>query len=249
MINLPIQQNTNFSLLIFELSVMTINFLSLPQKLYGWVAKGSILLLGIGTATLLGSSQALASEEIILSYSALGQSVSVRDLETFVETGEMSSSIRFLINATKQDPDDVRNALTKEIGLSLTFLSDVLNSLPGEYALFQAGQIIHPKSKPNRALIPSLRGALILSTSDDNKISLLEFFQNYPTQQMYVDARLLKNTSEDIIGFINRVEERFEVPLAIAKSFLEDMICDCEPSLQTNSGVSRELAIQSSELE
>ncbi len=218
---------------------MMIDFPSLQQKLSQWFTKGSILLLGIGTGTLLGSSKALASEEIILSYSALGQSVLVQDLETFVETGEMSSSVRFLIDVTKQNPDDVRTALTKEVGLSLTFLSKVLNSLPGEYALFQAGQIIHPKSKPNRALITSLRGALILSASDDNQISLLEFFQNYPTQQMYVDARLLKNTSEDVIDFLNRAEERLEVPLAIAKDFLEDMVCDCESGLQINAELSQ----------
>lgn len=218
---------------------MTIDFPSLQQKLSQWFTKGSILLLGIGTGTLLGSSKALASEEIILSYSALGQSVLVQDLETFVETGEMSSSVRFLIDVTNQNPDDVRTALTKEVGLSLTFLSKVLNSLPGEYALFQAGQIIHPKSKPNRALITSLRGALILSASDDNQISLLEFFQNYPTQQMYVDAKLLKNTSEDVIDFLNRAEERLEVPLAIAKDFLEDMVCDCESGLQINAELSQ----------
>ena len=218
---------------------MTIDFLSLKQKLSQWLTKSSVLLLGIGAGTLLGSSNALASEEIILSYSALGQSVSVQDLETFVETGEMSSSIRFLVDVTQQNPDDVRNALTKELGLSLTFLHDVLNSLPGEYALFQAGQIIHPKSKPNRALITSLRGALIISASDDDKISLLEFFQNYPTQQMYIDARLLKNTAEDVIGFINRAEERLEVPLALAKDFLEDMVCDCESGLQTNVELSQ----------
>lgn len=218
---------------------MTIDFPSLQQKLSQWFTKGSILLLGIGTGTLLGSSKALASEEIILSYSALGQSVLVQDLETFVETGEMSSSVRFLIDVTNQNPDDVRTALTKEVGLSLTFLSKVLNSLPGEYALFQAGQIIHPKSKPNRALITSLRGALILSASDDNQISLLEFFQNYPTQQMYVDARLLKNTSEDVIDFLNRAEERLEVPLAIAKDFLEDMVCDCESGWQINAELSQ----------
>ena len=218
---------------------MTINFLSLQQKFSQWFTKSSILFLGITTATLLGSSKAIASQEIILNYSALGQSVSVQDLETFVETGEMSSSIRFLVGATKQNPDDVRNALTKEISLSLTFLSDVLNSLPGEYALFQAGQIIHPKAKPNRALITSLRGALILSASGDNKISLLELFQNYPTQQMYIDARLLRNTSEDVIDFINRAEERLEVPLAIAKSFLEDMVCDCESGWQTKAELSQ----------
>lgn len=218
---------------------MAIDFPFLHRKLAQWITKGSILLLGIGAGTLAGVSDALASEEIILNYSGFGQSVSVSDLETFVETGEMSSSIRFLVNVTDQEPEAVRNALTKEFGLSLTFLSDVLNSLPGEYALFQAGQIIHPKYKPNRALITSLRGALILSASDDNQISMLELFQKYPTQQMYIDARLLKNTAEDVVSFINRAEDRLEVPIAIAKDFLEDMVCDCESGLQTNAELSQ----------
>lgn len=56
---------------------------------------------------------------------------------------------------------------------------------------------------------------------------------------MYIDAKLLKNTAEDVVGFINRAEDRLEVPIAIAKYFLEDMVCDCESGLQTNAKLSR----------
>ncbi len=207
---------------------MVFDFSSLSQKLSQLLSKASLLLLGTSAGVFLSAYGALASEEIVITYSALEQPVLVKDLETFVETGEMSSSIRFLVGISKQNPEDVRQALTKELDVSLRFLYKVLNTLPGEYALFQAGQVVHPKFKPNRAIIPALRGTLLVSASNDNKITLLEFFQKYPTQQMYIDGRLLKNTAEDVIVFINRAKDRLEVPLAIAKDFVEDMVCDCE---------------------
>ena len=206
---------------------MKFTFPSLSLKLSRFL-QASLLILATGVGVSVKANDAVASEEIVLTYSAFDQPVLVKDLENFVATGKMSPSIRFLINITKQDPEVVRQALTKEVGLNSRFVYKVFNSLPGEYVLFQAGQVVHPKFNPDRAVIPALRGTLILSASDDSKISLLEFFQKYPTQQMYVDGRLLRETAEDVIGFINNAEETLEVPLAIAKDFLEEMVCECE---------------------
>ncbi|MGK7876255.1 MAG: alpha/beta hydrolase [Xenococcaceae cyanobacterium] len=218
---------------------MSFSFPSLPswlrQPLSKLLSQGGILLLGAGAGVLFGSASAFASEEIILTYGPFAQSVAVKDLETFAETGQMSPSIRFLVNITNQDPEEVRKALTQELGVGMVFLSDVLNTLPGEYLLFEAGQIVHTKSR--RANIQSLRGALVLSAYGDDKISLLEVFQNYPTQQMYIDGKTLANTASKVIGFIDRAEERLEVPLAIFKDFLESLICECESSQNINTGL------------
>lgn len=215
---------------------MAINCSFLRNKLFYLLIKSSILPITTVVGILLNCNQAQASQEIVLKYGVFTQSVAVADLETFVETGKMSRSLRFLIGVSKQDPENVRQALTKELEVSPTLLSDIFKSLPGEYGLFQVGQVVHPKFKPNRALIPALRGALIRSASDDQKISLLEFFQDYPTPQMYVNAKLLKNTSDDVIDFVNRVDDKFEVQLAVAQDFLEDMVCDCDASAQSNTG-------------
>lgn len=217
---------------------MNFAFPSFRRKLSG-LLQASLLLLTTGAGVGMKTTDALAAEEVVLTYGALDQPVLVKDLEEFVETGNMSPSIRFLIGVTKQDPEDVRNALTQEIGLNGRFVYKVLNSLPGEYVLFQAGQVVHPRYKPNRAIIPALRGTLILSASDDSKISLLEFFQKYPTKQVYVDGRLLKNTAEDVIGFIDDAKETLEVPLAIAKDLLEDMVCDCEVATTTSPNLTQ----------
>ena len=214
-----------------------INFPFLPRKL-SKLCQSSLLILATSLGLSLKPSKVLAAEEIVITFSFLDQPILVKDLETFVETGEMSPAIRFLVGISQQDPDDVREVLTKEVSIDSRLVYKVSNSLPGEYLLFQAGQVVHPRYKPNRALIPALRGTLILSTTDDQKISLLEFFQKYPTKEMYIDGRLLAKTAINTINFINDVEETLEVPLAIAKDFLAEMVCDCEiTTTSTNPSV------------
>ncbi len=234
----------NYVLPYFRLKIMNFAFPSFRRRLPGFLYT-SLLLLATGAGLGIKTTDSLAAEEIVLIYSALDQPVLVEDLETFVETGKMSPSIRFLVGVTKQDPEDVRKALTQEISVDGRFVYKVFNSLPGEYILFQAGQVVHPRYKPNRAIIPALRGTLTLSTIDDGKISLLEFFQKYPTKQMYIDGRLLKNTAEDVIGFINNAKATLEVPLAIAKDLLEDMVCDCEVATSTSPRLTQVDAISS----
>ena len=190
--------------------------------------------LGTGLMLICYTPKANAAEEIILTYGPIAQSVAVKDLATFAETGEMSSSIRFLIDISNQNPEEVRQVLTKELGVGMVFLSDILNTLPGEYALFEVGQVIHTKSR--RANIQSLRGALVISAYKDNSISLLEFMQNFPTQQMYIDGYTLSQRANTVLTFVDRIGKNLEVPLAITKDLLSTAICDCESPVtsQTN---------------
>ena len=59
--------------------------------------------------------------------------------------------------------------MTKSFNINLRKADKTLTILPGEYALFQAGQVIHP---PNRtANMQTLRSAILLSLSEDNQIS------------------------------------------------------------------------------
>ena len=201
-------------------------FSKFRQQVARCINWGSAIALGTGLMVVLHSSRADAAKEIIITYGPVAQSVTVKDLTTFAETGEMSSSIRFLLDIANQNPEEVRQILTQELEVGMVFLSDVLNTLPGEYGLFEVGQVIHTKSR--RANIQSLRGALVISAYKDNTISLLEFFQNYPTQQMYIDGYKLSQRVNTVSTFVNRVGKNLEVPLAIAKDLLSTVICECE---------------------
>lgn len=208
---------------------MTVLPQRLPKKGRWGLLKGvSIASATLASATvLLSSPAAQAAEKVVFTYKQFGQSLTIDELETFAETGKASSKLKFFLNVSGQDREAARKFMTKEVKVNLRTADRLLHILPGEYALFQAGQIFHTPSK--EANLQAFRSAVILSLSDDNRISFLEFLQNYPTQQFYVDGFKLAKVAGTIDGLIGGGEEALEGtgPLAVAKDVLSSFICDC----------------------
>ncbi|KAI9132264.1 alpha/beta hydrolase [Acaryochloris sp. CCMEE 5410] len=174
-----------------------------------------------------------AAEKVVFTYNQFGQSLTVDELETFAQTGQASSNLKFFLRVSGQDPETARQFMTKDLKVDLRTADKILHLLPGEYALFQAGQVIHTPEK--KANLQALRSAILLSLSDDNQISFLEFLQRYPTQQLYVDgARLadVAGTIDSLMGSAEDVAARTG-PLAAAKDVLSSFICDCQPRTAT----------------
>jgi hypothetical protein len=198
-------------------------FVALPRlgqrgfKLFGFAS-----VLGMGAA--LFAAPTLAAERIVFTFGPLGRSIPVADLQTLAETGKATRQIRWYLNVADLEAETLQQILTKEVGVSLRLIDRAGYSLPGEYVLYQIGNTVHTKSR--RANIQALRSALILSVSDDNRLSLLEFFQNYPTQELYVDGRSLLTFVNDVEGIIDRIEP----VVAAVQTVLEGLVCDCEPS-------------------
>ncbi|MCW6036276.1 alpha/beta hydrolase [Spirulina subsalsa FACHB-351] len=193
------------------------------QKALRW---GGMCAVGVGSSLLVAQAPTPAAERVIITYGPLRQSVLVEDLERFVETGEMSSSVRFLVNLSGQEPENVRQVLDYKVGVNFLFLHNVLNTLPGEYLLFETGNFIHTKSR--RANIQSLRAALVLSARENNEISILEFLQNYPTQDMYIDGVAVTRFSRQVSRFVDQFRGFVELPIAIIQDFLGGFLCDCD---------------------
>ncbi|QUY45466.1 alpha/beta hydrolase [Acaryochloris marina] len=179
------------------------------------------------TSLFLSSSPANAAEKVVFTYKQFGQSLTIDELETFAQTGKASSKLKFFLNVSGQDPEAARQFMTKEVKVKLQTADRLLHILPGEYALFQAGQIFQTPSK--KANLQAFRSAVILSLSDDNRISFLEFLQRYPTQEFVVDGFKLAKVADTIDGLIGSGEEAVEGtgPLAVAKDVLSSFICDC----------------------
>jgi hypothetical protein len=196
---------------------MNFFFRSLGHKVSRLLCKANVIFWGALVIIPLQGKQVLAAEEIVFKYGIASHSVSLEDLEYFAATGEMSRSVRFLFDFTKQNPQIARRILVQEFPVETVMVSNLANSVPGEVVLSGVSQLIYPKS--DRASIQALRGALILSASDDNKVSLIELFRNYPTQQMYVDGKILAKTAKDV----NNIIEIFQESLKISLSFLRDL--------------------------
>jgi hypothetical protein len=214
------------------------------QTLRCWLSQGvarftclsGALLLGAAAAVMMPDSRALAANRIYFTYGPLGRSIAVDDLKNFAETGKTTSDLRWYLRVAHADADAVRRVLSQPVGISFGFVNRVFYTIPGEYVLFELGQIIHTKSRKDAVQIKALRSSLVLSTSDDNKISLIEFLEKYPTPEVYVDGVILARVAGNVSKFVQRIEPTLEV----IQSFLEDLICNCDSNqTPTNSGGSQ----------
>ena len=168
----------------------------------------------LASATIaLGSNRVLASEEVIFTYGGATQSVAIEELQTFVETGETSSSINFLLSVSNQKPSLMRQILKHELPANFELVSYLLNTVPGEYVLSQTGNVVGSKSQ--RANVTALRGSLIRSANDDGLVSLIEVLEHYPTEQVYVNGKTLTKVLNNINQFVNKTEKYIKIPASL----------------------------------
>lgn len=180
-----------------------------------------VLVLG----SLWAGAPTLAADRVTLTYGPFARSVPVADLRQFVETGETSPVLGFLLQVSGQDPAAARRVLGREVGVDVVTLDRMLTSLPGEYALFRAGEILHSRNRT--ANIEALRSAAVLAASDDGQVSVVEFLETYPLDTLYLDGAKLAQAAQDVGDLAKRLGGQLELPLALVKDFLTQTVCDC----------------------
>jgi hypothetical protein len=169
-------------------------------------------------------------KQLVFAYGPFRPSFSIDELTTFAETGAVPSSLDFYLRLANLKPKVLRSVLTREVSVEFGFLDSTLNSLLGEYALFQIGQIIHTRTR--KANIQALRAGLVLSARTDNRFSLIEFLQNYPLQQVYVDGAKLASIARDVgrvAGGITKGDTRkLEDFLVDVRASIAQDVCTCD---------------------
>jgi len=171
-------------------------------------------------------SPALANKSLVFQFGPFGRSIALKDLTYFAETGKISRGWRFFFNVAGVNPEDVRTALNQEVAVNLRFLDRTLNGLLGEFLLYQVGQVVHTRS--NMANIQALRSASILSAANDNRLSLLEVLQRYPTRQVQVNGAQLARLGQRATRFQARGGSRAAV------ISLEDWLVELQASAAEN---------------
>jgi Alpha/beta hydrolase of unknown function (DUF1400) len=150
-----------------------------------------LILLSFLTGAAGMGKDAIAAEKVVLKYKVFRESILVADLANFAATGEASSALQSYLLTLQQNPEDFRSILTRQTPVNIVTLDRALNSPGGNFLLDQIGAVIHPPAKV--ASRQALRAALVLSVSQDRKISLIEVIQNYPTPEVEVEGeRILK---------------------------------------------------------
>jgi hypothetical protein len=174
------------------------------------------IFLGIPSAVLSASTSAIAAEQVVVKYKIFRESISVAELTTFVETGEASSGLQSYLKTSQQKPEDVRRILGRETNVNVVTLDRALNNPVGNLLLDQISLAVHPPA--NAASRQAIRSALVLSASQDNKVSLIEVIQKYPTAEVELEGERIaqayrqidaiggwiRRTSKDVIRFDNK---------------------------------------------
>lgn len=165
---------------------------------------------------ILFGSPAVAAEKLFVTYGPFKAGFAIEDLETLVNTGEASGSLRFYLGLAGLDPAMLRDVLAMELGASADFMDGLLNSESGSQLLTQMSEVIHlPPDRPAIQMLkapeqsdqePSeadhqtaLKTALVAAAADRN-VTVLEVLQQYPTEQVYVDA-------DKLIRFANQFQQ------------------------------------------
>ncbi len=168
------------------------------------------------------------SRRVMIDLGPIRPSFSIRGLTVFAETGRTSPGWGFYLNIANLNRDELRDILNAEVAIDLKFLDGILNSLLGEYLLFQVSKIVHTPSQ--QADIQALRSALILAAADDGRLSILDVLQHYPSEIILVEginlARLAGNLQQD--GAVRTVTTNLESLLLEFQQSTAQEICECQ---------------------
>ncbi|RMF68865.1 MAG: alpha/beta hydrolase [Cyanobacteria bacterium J069] len=199
--------------------------------------------LAVGAGLLGQAAPASAAESVVVSFGPLSRSFSVAELRSLADTGEASSKLRWYLNTAGVRPAAMQTLLSQKAPVPLEFADQVLNSLPGEFGLFQLGQLVGPSGRA--ASLQAMRAALVLSAADDNQISLIEVLENYPTQRLYVDGLGLLRTARDLQDLMSGAEGSFEAIASALENLVPGLFCDCEPNAAGGAGDRPDASVES----
>ncbi len=128
----------------------------------------------------------LAAETLVFQSGSIRVTIPVEDLENLVKYNQVSPKLGYYLQKINSKPEDLRIVLSQEIEVDAITLAKILNTSIGERLLDLLSTIIMTPS--GRASRESLRGALVTSALEDDRISLLEILINYPTAQVHLDG-------------------------------------------------------------
>lgn len=182
----------------------------------------SSLLLG-SVASLLINTNANAAKIVDVTYKETEVSIKTKELKKFADTGEIPPELQQFFDDTQEVPEFLSNLLNEEIYISRSLVENILNSTTGEFLLLKLDQAINSSSSSSD--LEAVKKAILKSYDDDRRVSIIELISEYPKRQIEIDLTSLEGGFNDINQLVEQIIPIWEV----AKSFLEDVVCDCEP--------------------
>jgi hypothetical protein len=154
----------------------------MPLQKHLWSAISGFFLLTAGMTT----QPAVASEEVVLRYGLLEETLPVAELRNYAEQGRVSAGVRDILRfISPSDQKELREFLKTSVPLDRVAVDRVLNRKPGTEFLSQwAGAT----ARNDYAGVQALRAAIVLGTQPDRGLSVLSFLEAYPGKRLTIDV-------------------------------------------------------------
>jgi predicted dienelactone hydrolase len=160
-------------------------------------------------STLLTTIPAVAASKIYAAFGPADFSVAVSDIENFVNTGEVTPELKFLIKElSPKQREELRKALQKSYDVKPIMLSQAFYDPMGEKLLRRIGELIQTGSGQNGMM--ALRAALVQAAASGD-FNLVKVLKKFPTPGIRI------NTSETIYTLKNITDVFQDTKIAIAQ--------------------------------
>ena len=144
--------------------------------------------------------KAYTAEEIKITYSIFSRTIKVNSLKTFAQGGNSTKNLKKILRATGSKDKEIRSVLNKNFEIPITIASKLVYSEIGNVFLTRLSSIIHPpRADDKRTGMLALRSSVIQGLVLGNgKISLIKFFEGYPTKTVILDVNALSKVMNKV---------------------------------------------------
>ncbi|MDJ0519794.1 MAG: alpha/beta hydrolase [Trichodesmium sp. MO_231.B1] len=157
------------------------------MQLSNLLSRSPLIILGAIAGVMVSHQNAIATNKIVIDIAGpIKASIKVKDLRQFAETGKTTKTISQALGISKVSPNTVRGLMTLEVGANVANLAKVLYSNLGQNVTKGVAEVV--QTRHNYESDKALRSAIILAAADDNRISVLEVLEKYPTAEMHIDV-------------------------------------------------------------
>ncbi|OZH53680.1 hypothetical protein AFK68_03210 [Hydrocoleum sp. CS-953] len=157
------------------------------MQLSNLLSRSPLIIVGAIAGVMLSHQSAIATNKIVIDlFGPIKASVKVKDLRQFAETGKTTKTISQALGISKVNPNTVRGLMTLEVGADVANLAKVLYSNLGQNLTKGVAEVV--QTRHNYESDKALRSAILLAAADDNRISVLEVLEKYPTEEMHIDV-------------------------------------------------------------
>ncbi|GAB4386502.1 MAG: hypothetical protein Kow00121_53210 [Elainellaceae cyanobacterium] len=134
--------------------------------------------------------RAVGAEQVSVTYGLLEFSLTVDELETFANTGEVRGGLRLYARfLDEQGLADLRQFLQQRFDVSPFVISQLTYSQIGEEVLQRLGTVI--RTDANLDGFYALRSAMILAADHPEGLTMINFLRQYPSPSLRISAQQL----------------------------------------------------------